>query len=110
MKVPLGVTIWLPRPLGFMVLALAYKTGVPWNESAYSNTEFDKILAVTEGTADLNKRKALMLQLEKILQEDGPLVQPVFVDSFTFMNKKVKGFSMHPTTYFFGWKVGLAKA
>ena len=23
------------------------------------------------------------------------------------MDKKVKGFSMHPTNYFFGWKVGL---
>ncbi|MDI9408131.1 MAG: ABC transporter substrate-binding protein [Candidatus Pacebacteria bacterium] len=109
-KVPLGVTIWLPRPLGFMVLALAYKTGVPWNESAYSNSEFDKILTTAEGTADLAKRKALMEKLETILQEDGPLVQPVFVNSFTFMNKKVKGFTMHPATYFFGWKIGVAKA
>ena len=30
--VPFGFTIWAHRPLGFMVLALAYRTGVPWNE------------------------------------------------------------------------------
>ena len=33
-KVPFGFTEWTHRPLGFMVLALAYRTGVPWNEFA----------------------------------------------------------------------------
>ena len=51
-----------------------------------------------------------MAKLERILQDDGPLVQPLFRDTFTFMDKRVKGFSMHPTNYFFGWKVGLAEA
>ena len=31
-KVPFGFTAWAHRPLGFMALALAYRTGVPWNE------------------------------------------------------------------------------
>ena len=106
-KAPLGTTIWLPRPLGFMIYSLGYKTGVPWNESAYSNKDFDEILTKAEGTADIAERKKLMAKLEAIMQDDGPLVQPVFVDSFTFMSKKVKGFTMHPTTYFFGWKVGI---
>ena len=38
-KVPFGFTEWTHRPLGFMVLALAYRTGVPWNEIAYSNKQ-----------------------------------------------------------------------
>ena len=42
--------------------------------------------------------------------EDGPLVQPVFRNVFTFMDKRVKGFSAHPSNYFFGWKVGLEQA
>jgi peptide/nickel transport system substrate-binding protein len=32
-KVPFGFTSWTHRPLGFMVLALAYRTGVPWNDA-----------------------------------------------------------------------------
>ena len=32
-KVPFGYTAWTHRPLGVMVLGLAYRTGVPWNES-----------------------------------------------------------------------------
>ena len=43
-KAPWGYTAWTHRPLGTMVLALAYRQGVPWNECAYANPEFDKAL------------------------------------------------------------------
>ena len=76
-KVPFGFTTWAHRPLGVMSLALAYRTGVPWNESKYSNPEFDKILTMAEGTLDVTARRELMVQLEKIMQDDGPIVQPV---------------------------------
>jgi peptide/nickel transport system substrate-binding protein len=107
-KVPLSTTIWLHRPLSIMILGLAYRSGVPWNESGFSNKEFDSVLEQAEGTLDLAKRKALVARCEAILQEDGPLVQPVFKSTFTFMDKRVKGYSAHPTNYIFGWKLGLA--
>ncbi len=106
-KVPLACTIWYHRPLGFMVLGLAYRSGVPWNESSYANAEFDKILTEAEGTIDLAKRKALMAKLETIMQEDGPIVQPLWRNNFTFYDKKVKGFSVHPTNYIFANKLGI---
>jgi peptide/nickel transport system substrate-binding protein len=58
----------------------------------------------------MEKRKQLVGQLETIMQEDGPLVQPVFRNTFTFMDKRVQGFNMHPTNYLFAWKLGLAQA
>ena len=106
-KVPIGTTIWSHRPLGVMCLGLAYRTGVPWNESSYSNKEFDELLAKAEGTLDLTKRKETVAKLEAIMQEDGPIVQPVWRSIFTFMDKRVKGFSMHPTNYMFAWKMTL---
>jgi peptide/nickel transport system substrate-binding protein len=109
-KVPFGSTIWYHRPLAIMTYGLAYRTGAPWNETAFSNKDFDELLAQAEGTLDVGKRREIMAKLEKILQDDGPLVQPLFRDTFTFMDKRVKGFSMHPTNYFFGWKVALAEA
>ena len=109
-KVPFSVTIWYHRPLCTMLLGLAYRTGVPWNESGWSNKEFDQILTEAEGTLDADKRKALIGKLEAIMVEDGPLVQPVFRNVFTFMDKKVKGFYVHPSNYFFGSKVGIAQA
>jgi peptide/nickel transport system substrate-binding protein len=90
---------WSHRPLGIMCLALAYRTGVPWNESAFSNAEFDKVLDLAESTADVEKRRQHVKRLEEILQNDGPLVQPLFRSVFTFCDKKMKGFQMHPTQY-----------
>ncbi|MBC8038089.1 MAG: ABC transporter substrate-binding protein, partial [Rhizobiales bacterium] len=77
-KVPFGFTAWTHRPLGFMVLALAYRTGVPWNESAYSNAKFDELLAKAEGTIDIAARTEILGELEKIMQEDGPIAQPLW--------------------------------
>src|SRR5215468_80577 len=36
-KYPFSCTEWLGRPLGVQVLALAYKSGVPWNETGWSD-------------------------------------------------------------------------
>jgi peptide/nickel transport system substrate-binding protein len=106
-KVPFGCTIWYHRPLGIMVLGLAYRSGVPWNESSYANAEFDRILTEAEGIIDPDERRKLMEQLEKIMQEDGPIAQPVWRNNFTFMTEKVQGFEMHPTSYVFGNRLAL---
>ncbi|HXA23184.1 MAG TPA: ABC transporter substrate-binding protein, partial [Acetobacteraceae bacterium] len=100
-KVPFGYTAWTHRPLGVMVLGLAYRTGVPWNESSYANPEFDKLLTQAEGVLEADRRREVMARLEQILQEDGPIVQPLWRVVQTGFDKKVKGFRMHPTQYIF---------
>ncbi|MDH3466728.1 MAG: ABC transporter substrate-binding protein [Gammaproteobacteria bacterium] len=100
-KVPMGFTSWAHRPLGFMVLSLAYRTGVPWNESHYTNPKFDALLTKAEGTLDVEKRRELIRELEQIMQADGPIVQPAWRSVFSPTSKKVKGFEKHPTQYLF---------
>jgi peptide/nickel transport system substrate-binding protein len=106
-KVPFGFTGWTHRPLGTMVLGLAYRTGVPWNEAKYSNKDFDSLLTQAEGTLDVAKRREIMAKLEAILQDDGPIVQPLWRSVFTYMDKRVQGFKMHPTQYIFGNQLGI---
>jgi len=100
-KVPFGFTTWAHRPLGIMSLALAYRSGGSWNESKYSNPEFDRLLTQAEGTLDIASRRETMARLETILQDDGPIVQPVWRSIFTFHDKRVLGFRPHPTLYIF---------
>ena len=100
-KVPFGFTTWTHRPLGIMVLGLAYRTGVPWNESAYSNKRFDELLTKAEGTLDVKARSEIIGEIERIMQEDGPIVQPIWRSIYTPVDKKVKGFTGHPTEYYF---------
>jgi peptide/nickel transport system substrate-binding protein len=106
-KVPFGYTSWAHRPLGFMVLGLAYRTGVPWNETVYSNPKFDEILGKAEGTLDIEARRELIGQLEQIMQEDGPIAQALWRKLFWPMDKKVKGFQLHPTRYLFCEELGI---
>ncbi|MBV9783946.1 MAG: ABC transporter substrate-binding protein, partial [Acidisphaera sp.] len=109
-KVPFGYTSWTHRPLGVMVLDLAYRTGVPWNESDYSNPEFDRTLTEADGILEADKRREVMAKLEKILQEDGPIIQPLWRIVQTGFDKRVKGFRMHPTQYIFLDEMAVEKA
>ena len=106
-KVPFGCTIWYHWPLGVMLLNLAYRTGVPWNETGYSNPEFDTLLNQAGGILESKKRAEVMAKLQTILQTDGPMAQPMFAEAFTFMDKKVKGFKMHPSNYVFGNEIAI---
>ena len=105
-----GLTNWRHRPLGFMVHSLAFRTGVPWNESGFSNAEFDEVLSKAEMTVDVEERRALMARLEQILQDEGPAVQPFFLAEYTVYDKRVQGFRLHPTLYIFGNELGIEQS
>ena len=90
------LTWWSHRPLGIQLLALILRSGVPWNTFRWSNKEFDDTLTKAEGTVDIGERKRLVKRMEEILQAEGPMLQPVFVNAVTSLDKRVKGFSMHP--------------
>lgn len=98
-KTPFGMTGWTHRPLGVMVLNLGYRSGVPWNESRYSNPEFDAALDDAGATLDVNERRKKMENVQKILQDDAVIVQPLWRSVFTAGTNKVHNFKMHPTIY-----------
>jgi peptide/nickel transport system substrate-binding protein len=104
---PFAFTAWTHRPLGVMVLGLAYRTGVPWNESYFSNAKFDELLGKAEGILDPKARSEVVKDIEILMQEEGPIVQPLWRSVFGAMDKKVKGFEAHPTLYIFPWKWSL---
>lgn len=106
-QVPFGFTTWVHRPLGFMVLSLAYRTGVPWNETHFSDPEFDDLLTRAEGTLDIAERTEIIGQLETIMQKRGPIVQPLWRGTFAGYDKRVRGFKKHPTNYIFAEQLSL---
>ena len=98
-KAPWGYTAWTHRPLGTMVLSLAYRAGVPWNEAAYDNPEFDKALNEAEAELDVNERKKKMEVCQKILQDDAIIPQPFWRTVNKAVSTRVKGHVTHPTLY-----------
>jgi peptide/nickel transport system substrate-binding protein len=94
-KYPFSSTNWNGRPLGVQVLALAYKSGVPWNECAYSNKEFDTLLDQALATPDVEARRKIMAKIEANLRDSGVIIQPYWRNNYRTYSSKVHGFEMH---------------
>ncbi|CAM4297644.1 ABC transporter substrate-binding protein [Palleronia rufa] len=105
---PLSATDWGHRPLGIQTYALAYKSGVPWNETAFSNEDFDRVLSEAEGIADADRRAELMGELETILREEGVVVQPFWRATFRHARPEVVGAEQHPTFEIHPYELGLS--
>jgi peptide/nickel transport system substrate-binding protein len=107
-KVPFGLTFWVHRPLAVMTLDLAYRSGAAWNESRFNSPEFDAALNKADGIVNPKERSAAMENVEKIIQDNAVMVQPFWSDRFGAIAKNVRGFRLHPSTYFDMYKVWLA--
>jgi len=108
-KYPWSTTEWNMRPLGVQVLALAYRSGEAWNESAFSNPEFDKKLGEALAIADVGKRKVVMADIEKILQDAGVIIQPFWRSLYRHTKPYVHGLEKHQTFELHMEKVWLDK-
>jgi peptide/nickel transport system substrate-binding protein len=96
-KYPFSSTNWNQRPLGVQVLALAYRSGEAWNETGFANAEFDALLTEAMAIADVDKRREVMAKLEKIMQDEGVIIQPFWQSLFRYADERIVGAEMHPT-------------
>ncbi len=95
-KYPFSATEWGPRPLGIQIFALAYKSGAAWNESGFSNAEFDSLLEQGLSVADANARRDIMAKMQKIMQDEGVLIQSYWRSVFNHSNGKFANVDVHP--------------
>lgn len=109
-KYPYSLTNWTMRPLGVQVLALAYRTGEAWNETGWSNPDFDKKLAEALSINDPEKRKVVMKDIETILQQSGIIIQPYWRKVYNHHQPTVKGYFQHPMQQLNLGKVWLEEA
>ena len=96
-KYPFSSTTWNHRPLAVQNMSLAYTSTGSWNETGMANKDFDTAMAKALSLADAEKRRAVMLVLEKILQDEGVIIQPFWRSIFHHAKPNVKGVEMHPS-------------
>ncbi len=96
-KYPYSSTNWNHRPLGVQVLGLAYRSGEAWNEAGFANEEFDKTLSEALAIADVDKRREVVAKLEKIMQDEGVMVQPYWRTLSNFTKPNLGGADHHIT-------------
>ncbi|AFO93020.1 ABC transporter substrate-binding protein [Phaeobacter inhibens] len=105
---PFSSTNWNHRPLGVQILALAYRSGVAWNEAAFSNAEFDATLDEALSVADVNKRRELSKRLQQIMLEEAVTIQPYWRSLYRHVKPGVLGADMHISFEIHPYKLALS--
>jgi peptide/nickel transport system substrate-binding protein len=96
-KYPFSATEWGARAFGVQVYVMAYQSGVPWNETGFSDPVFDSKLKEALGVFDSDKRRVLMADLQQILQDSGILIQPFWQNLYMHHTPKLKNYVRHQT-------------
>jgi peptide/nickel transport system substrate-binding protein len=96
-KYPYSMTNWNMRPLGIQVVSIAFRTGEAWNETAYSDPELDAKINEALTIADPEERKAVMGDIQKMIQDSGIIIQPYWRSLYNHSVAAVKNHGMHPT-------------
>ncbi len=94
-KYPFSSTNWNHRPLGVQIWALAYRSGEAWNEFGWSSPEFDAVLEKALATADVEKRRALMAEGQRLIQEAGVTLQPYWRSLYNHNREGLQGGAHH---------------
>jgi peptide/nickel transport system substrate-binding protein len=100
-EVDLGITSWTHRPLAVMVLPLAYTEEAigNWNETRWTDGEFETLLREAQGTLDVEARRSIMCKMEDIMQERGPIFNSYWKNVWNITHKRFKNVKAHPTAY-----------
>jgi peptide/nickel transport system substrate-binding protein len=103
-EVDLGITPWTHRPLGTMVLNLAYIADadgnpVPWNESRWVDAEFSTLLDKANGTLDVEARRQIFCDLQKIQQDRGSIGIAYWMSIWAVSRNNIMNVQPHPTQY-----------
>ncbi|MFK7943767.1 MAG: ABC transporter substrate-binding protein [Paracoccaceae bacterium] len=81
---------WGGRPTPDLMFSTAYESGVPWNDTAWSNARFDELLLQARSELDDGLRAEMYNEMQVILHDDGGLVAPMFASYVSAITKKVQ--------------------
>jgi peptide/nickel transport system substrate-binding protein len=100
-EVDLGITSWTHRPLSTMVLALAYiEEGIgAWNETRWTDEEFEGLLRQAEATLDTEARREIVCDIEQIMIDRGPIGNSYWKNVWNITHEKFQNIQSHPTAY-----------
>ncbi len=92
MKKPFVGSYWGGRPTADLMFSVAYKSDAPWNESFWKRPEFDKLLIEARAELDLERRRQLYWEMQKMVWEDGGEIIPMFNNYLFGARDNVDGF------------------
>lgn len=96
LEVDLGITGWGSRPYPQFYLDVMLVTDAKWNESHFSDAEFDELAALAGTTQDEDERIQAYSDIQKLLIERGPVIIPYYFAQFGAIRDSFQGFNLKP--------------
>ncbi|NMM44179.1 ABC transporter substrate-binding protein [Rhodospirillaceae bacterium KN72] len=79
-KKPWTACYWSGRPTEDAMLSAVYAGDAPWNDTAWTNPEFDRILMAARAEADEGTRADMYGTLQDMLRREGGTVIPLYAN------------------------------
>lgn len=92
LEVDLGITGWGSRPVPQFYLDVMLVSNAVWNESHFSDAEFDALAATARTTLDEAERVRAYREIQRILIERGPIIIPYFFAQLSAHREGLRGY------------------
>ena len=89
-----SITDWGSRATPVTYFKLAYTSDAQWNESHWSDAQFDEITKKVDKEMDRSKRAALYKQAQQILIDRGPAIVPYFEKAVSGLSAGLQGVTL----------------
>ena len=80
MKKPWCMSYWGGRPSEDWFFSLAYAEDASWNETYWKNEKFNKLLKEGRAELDNDKRRAMYVEMQRLIRDQGGAVIPLFIN------------------------------
>lgn len=94
LDVDLGITGWGSRPYPQFYLDTMLVSGAKWNESHFSDPEFDQLAKTAGTTLDEQERIQAYHDIQKLLIDQGPIIVPYFFAQFGAISNQFDGLEL----------------
>jgi len=86
---PFVVSYWGGYPTEDVMFTTGYTTGAAWNETQFSDMEFEKILLAARAEGDEERRRAMYREMQIILRDKGGVIVPAFANDLVARTKRI---------------------
>ncbi|MPY56287.1 ABC transporter substrate-binding protein [Streptomyces spongiae] len=95
MKKPLMATYWYTgRPVD-QLFTQVFRSGSSYNETAWSDKDFDALLDRARRETDDTRRRELYGEAQTFVIDKGGAITPMFADRLVGISRKVRGYAEH---------------
>lgn len=86
---------WDARPVPDMILSIALQSESSYNETQWKNETFDKLLVEARGEKDVDKRKEMYCEMQRMIHDTGGHVTMAYRDYVDAAREEVMGIVPH---------------